>query len=110
MADSKGFMIVTCKIDGSKKEELMHYLKNARPIFGKYGGRPLGQYAVAETETGDSQTTHVIIMEFPSTHAVRQVFKDPQYIELVPSRTAAFPVLDILISEEFNPADLMKPS
>lgn len=108
MSDSTGFMIVTCKIDPAKKEDFVHYVKHARPIFGKHGGSPLGQYAVVETETGESQTTHVIIMKFPSTDAIRDVFKDPEYVELVPARTSAFPVLDILISEEFEPAVMMK--
>ena len=54
--------------------------------------------SVAETHIGESQTTHVIIMEFPSVAAVQGVFKDSKYIELIPSRTKAFPVLDILIS------------
>ncbi len=108
MADEKGFMIVTCKIDPSKKEDFKHYVQNARPIFGKHGGRPVGQYAVAETEIGESQTTHVIIMEFPSKDAIRNVFKDPDYLALIPSRTKAFPVLDIMISEEFEPAALLQ--
>jgi uncharacterized protein (DUF1330 family) len=108
MTDEKGFMIVTCKIDPAKKEDFKHYVQNARPIFVKHGGRSIGQYAVAETEIGDSQTTHVIIMEFPGKGAIRSVFSDPDYIELVPRRTNAFPVLDIMISEEFNPAALLQ--
>lgn len=40
--------------------------------------------------------------------AIRNVFKDPDYIELVPSRTNAFPVLDIMVSEEFDPAALLQ--
>jgi len=47
-------------------------------------------------------------MEFPTQDAIRAAFKDPGYIELIPSRTRAFPVLDILISEEFNPAALLQ--
>jgi uncharacterized protein (DUF1330 family) len=47
-------------------------------------------------------------MEFPSKDAIRDVFKDPDYLALVPSRTNAFPVLDIMISEEFNPAALLQ--
>ena len=108
MTEEKGFMIVTCKIDTTKKEDFKHYAQHARPIFGKHGGRPVGQYAVAETEIGESQTTHVIIMEFPNKDSIRNVFKDPDYLALVPSRTNAFPVLDIMISEEFNPAALLQ--
>ncbi len=56
----------------------------------------------------DPKPTHVIIMEFPSKDAIRDVFKDPDYLALVPSRTNAFPVLDIMISEELNPAALLE--
>ena len=108
MTDEKAFMIVTCKIDPTKKEDFKHYAQNARPIFGKHGGKPVGQYAVAETEVGECQTTHVVVMEFPSKDAIRNVFNDPDYVALVPSRTNAFPVLDILIAEEFNPAALLQ--
>jgi uncharacterized protein (DUF1330 family) len=108
MTDEKGFMIVTCKIDPAKKDDFKQYVQNARPIFVKHGGRPIGQYAVAEIEIVDSQTTHMIIMEFPSKAAIPSVVSDPDYIELVPSRTNAFPVLDIMISEEFNPAAFLQ--
>jgi len=53
MTDSKAFMIVTCKVDQTQKEDLKHYLRNARPIFAAHGGRPVGQYAVAEKEIGE---------------------------------------------------------
>ena len=108
MTDEKGFMIVTCKMDPSKKEDFKHYAQNARPIFAKHGGRPIGQYAVAETQVVEGQTTHVVIMEFPSKDAIRNAFKGPDYLALVPSRTNAFPVLDIMISEEFNSAALLQ--
>jgi len=80
---------------GAPGEELRHA---AGPIFSAHGGRPVGQYAVAENEIGEGQTTHVVMMEFPTRDAIRSVFKDPGYTELIPSRTRAFPVLDILIS------------
>ena len=108
MTDEKGFMIVTCKIDPSKKEDFKHYAQNARPIFAKHGGRPVGLYAVAEKEIGESHTTHVFILEFPSKEAIRNALQDPDYLELIPSRTSAFPVLDMMISEEFDPAALLQ--
>lgn len=107
MSQAKGFLVVTCKIDKSKKEELKHYISGARPIFAQYGGRPSGQYEVKDTIIGNSQTTHIVVMEFPSVEAVQNVFKDPNYIALIPARTIAFPVLDILITEAFTPEQLL---
>jgi uncharacterized protein (DUF1330 family) len=107
MTESKGYMIVSAKIDATQRQELKHYISNARPIFQEYGGRPIGQYQVMESPVGESQSTHVIVMEFPSTDAVRRVFKDEKYTALVPARTAAFPVLEIMIAEDFNPMSLL---
>lgn len=107
MPDAKGFLIVTCKIDPRKKGDLKHYLAGAGPIFAQHDGHAVGQWAVAETNTGESQTTHIIIMEFPSQNAIRGALEDPKYIELIPSRTQAFPVLDIMIAEAFEPASLL---
>ncbi|MFT5586390.1 MAG: hypothetical protein ACI9VR_003988 [Cognaticolwellia sp.] len=110
MDSPAAFMIVTCKIDPSQKQDFKHYVSNARPIFGAHGGTPVGQYAVAERVVGQSQTTHVIIMAFPSQDAIRSVFADPAYTALIPNRTRAFPVLDIHIAEDFNPATLLAGS
>jgi uncharacterized protein (DUF1330 family) len=101
-------MIVTCKIDLSKKTELKHYLLNARPVFEAHGGKPLGQYAVAESGAGECGTTHVIIMEFPSTEAIHDMLAGAEYVKLIPARTLAFPQLNILISTAFNPAALLQ--
>ena len=108
MTDSKAFMIVTCKIDPTRKEDYKHYMSHALPIVAAHGGQRVGQYAVAERHFGESQTAQVIVMEFPSADAIRGVFEDPKYIELIPSRAKAFPVLDILICEEFDPAALLQ--
>lgn len=107
MSDEKGFMIVMASIDASKKDALKRYLGGARPVFAAHGGKPLGQWAVASSRAGDSKATHIIVMEFPSTAAVEAVFADPAYLELVPARGEAFPVLDIKICTEFNPAALL---
>ena len=108
MSQEKGYLIVTCKMDKTKMEDLKNYVQNARPIFASCGGSPIGQYEVADTEIGAGQTTHVIIMEFPNQDAVRSIFKDPNYQKLIPSRTQAFPVLDIMIGKNFDPSALMQ--
>ncbi len=79
-------------------------------ILGSVGGGPGRRDVSTDEPCGRvaGETTHVIIIEFPSTEAIRNVFKDPAYIELVPSRAEAFPVLDILISENFDPAALLQ--
>lgn len=108
MADSSAFMIVAAQTDLSQKEALKHYLMNARPIFKGHGGRPVGQYAIADAVVGETHATHFIVMEFPSKEAIKAVFEDPNYVELVPSRTKAFPKLDIIVAETFEAADLLK--
>lgn len=110
MANSPHYMIVICGIDPSKTADFTHYVTHARPIFGANGGRPVGQYATEATVVGDGETTHVIVMEFPSEEAIRAVFADPAYQALIPARTAAFPRLQILISKDFDPRSMLVAS
>jgi uncharacterized protein (DUF1330 family) len=114
MANSPHYMMVLCGIDPSKTAEFTHYVTHARPIFGANGGRPVGQYATEATivgdGVGDGETTHVIVMEFPSEEAIRAVFADPAYQALIPARAAAFPRLQILISKDFDPRSMLAVS
>ncbi len=107
MAESSAFMIVAAKVDTTKKEDLKHYLMHAQPIFKAHGGKPVGRWAVAEAIVGEAEATHVIVMEFPSQAAIKAVFDDPDYVALLPSRSSAFPVLDIIIGETFEAASLL---
>lgn len=107
MSASPHQMIVICTLDPSKASEFKHYVTHARPIFSEYGGRPVGQYATVASVHGESETTHLVVMEFPSAEAIHSVFADPAYQALVPARTAAFPRLQILIAKDFDPATLM---
>jgi uncharacterized protein (DUF1330 family) len=110
MSEATAQMIVTCRIDPSNKAALVHYITHARPLFAQYGGRPSGQYVVQSSITGSSDTTHIIVMEFPSADAIRAVMADEAYQALIPARTLAFPTLDILIAAPFEPASLTNPA
>lgn len=107
MSDSPRYMLVTCTLDTSKLADFKHYVSHARPIFAANGGKPVGQFATEATLFGDAETTHVIVMAFPSAQAIHAVFADPAYQALIPARTAAFPRLQILISSDFDPSSLM---
>jgi uncharacterized protein (DUF1330 family) len=103
MSDSSSYMIVTCRMDPNQKQHFGHYVTNARPIFARFGGRPAGQYAIAEKVVGSGDTTHVLVMTFPSADAIKGVMADPEYQALIPARTQAFPTLDIMIATDFAP-------
>lgn len=109
MSDSKKtYMIVTAKIDMSKEDDLKTYLTTAMPIFGRNGAKPVAQYSVVENLIGESGSTRVIVVEFPSADNIRNIFKDPEYLAVVPNRDVAHPVLDVMIAEDFDPLALIK--
>lgn len=107
MSSSPRYMMVICTLDASKAADFRHYVSHARPIFAANGGKPVGQYETEAVLFGDTETTHLIVMEFPSEAAIRAVFADPAYQALVPARSAAFPRLQILIGKDFDPRALM---
>lgn len=108
MSDARAFMLVTCKIDTTQAAAFKQYVSHARPLFAKYGGKPAGQYAVESTLVGSADTTHVIAMEFPSADAIRTCLSDPDYVALIPFRSAAFPSLHIAIAKDFDPMPLIQ--
>ena len=107
MSESPRYLLVSCTLDGSRLAEFRHSVGHARPLFAAHGGRPAGQYATDSVLVGAGETTHVIVMAFPSEAAIRAVFDDPAYQALIPARTAAFPRLEILIARDFDPRPLM---
>lgn len=108
MSTERAYMLVTCKIDPTQAAAFKQYVGNARPLFAAYGGKPAGQYAIAATLAGSADTTHVIVMEFPSADAIRTCLTDPAYVALIPFRTLAFPTLHIAIATDFDPMPLLQ--
>jgi uncharacterized protein (DUF1330 family) len=108
MSAERAYMLVTCKIDAAQAGAFKQYVGNARPLFAAYGGKPAGQYAVASTLVGSADTTHVIVMEFPSADAIRACLADPAYVALIPFRSLAFPTLHIAIAADFDPMPLIQ--
>lgn len=107
MSSPTRYMIVICTVDPTRSAEFTDYVSHARPLFGAYGGRPVGQYAVEDVMVGEGLDTVVIVMEYPSGDAIRAVLADPAYQALIPARTAAFPRLQILIASDLDPTALL---
>ncbi len=110
MSSPTRYMIVICTVDSDRSAKFSHYVRHARPLFGAYGGRPVGQYAIDDVLVGEGHDTVVIVMEFPSADAIRGMLADPAYQALIPARTAAFPRLQILIARDFDPTALLDPA
>lgn len=107
MSSSRSYMIVIGTVDATKSAEFAHYVSHARPLFGAYGGRPVGQYAIDDVVFGEGGDDFVIVMEYPTSDAIRGVLADPAYQALIPARTAAFPQLQILIASDLDPTALL---
>jgi len=107
MSTTPHFMIVTCTVDPTQSAAFTHTVSHARPILGATGGRPLGHHAAESVLSGEADTPHVIVMEFPSKEAIQAVFADPAYQAPSPARAAAFPRLLLPASTSFDPRAMM---
>jgi uncharacterized protein (DUF1330 family) len=93
-------MIVNAVLDPNQKEAFAYYSKHSSPIFENVGAKPLGKYKIAKNIVGDKALHVVVIMEFPDSKAISDVFESEEYKKLLPVREKAFAELEVFIGKD----------
>lgn len=91
----KTFMIVNATIQD--KNAFEEYISQASILFKQAGGVPANKIQITEALVGDNDTKMVVIMEFPSSDNIKNVFDSEEYKALIPVRTNAFSSLNVFI-------------
>ena len=91
-------LIVNAVVNPAETAALEQYSTQATALFKAAGATPLGRYRLVEPVLGDRHPTLVVMMEFPSDQAIREVFASEAYQQLTPEREKAFETLDVFIT------------
>ncbi len=69
---------------------LLHYFKKQGLIL-------IGKHKISENIVGDKKLHVVVVMEFPSSQAIKKVFESEAYKALLPYRDKAFTDLEMFL-------------
>ncbi len=84
---NKGYVIVL--LDVKDQDLYAEYVKQATITEAKHGGRALVVADALEVIEGDWPAERVVVLEFPSIHAARDWYRDPEYAALIGTRQRA---------------------
>tara|TARA_Y100001001_G_C8014363_1_gene310950 strand:- start:4078 stop:5430 length:1353 start_codon:yes stop_codon:yes gene_type:complete len=96
----KKFMIVNAILNPREKEAFAFYSENSAPLFKKAGGTPVGKFKITQSLVGNMNLHILVIMEFPSAQAIKDVFESEEYKKLLPFRDKAFGQLEVYIGNQ----------
>lgn len=97
---NKAVLIVNGTLNSEGKEALAYYVEQATPMFVQAGGKPLGRYKIQDKIAGSGSANMTVVMEFPNSESIKQVFDSAAYQPLIPYRDKAFQNIDIFIGQE----------
>ncbi len=92
-------LIVTAAPNPDNAEDLQGYVKQALPMLLNGGGEMIKRARVLEPVVGDITFGVMLVMEFPSAQAIRDVFESDAYAAIVPLRERGFKFMNIVIAE-----------
>ena len=75
---------------GVTLDDAQRYLQTLAPLVKKHGGHRLVGFRIEKTMKGDVQPQVINGLEFPSMQAMQELFQDPAYQTIVPTRDATF--------------------
>lgn len=93
----KTLMIVNAVLNPEEKEAFTYYSEQSASLFKNAGAKLIGKYKIAENIVGDKKLQVVIVMEFPNSQAITNVFESEAYKTLLPFRDKAFTDLNAYI-------------
>jgi uncharacterized protein (DUF1330 family) len=94
----KSILIVNAVLNPSEVMSLERYSTRVTDLFQASGAKPIGRYRLVEPILGNRHPSLVVMMEFPSDRAIREVFASEAYQKLTPEREKAFESLDVFIA------------
>ncbi len=99
---TKTTLIVTSTINPNEMEALQTYVQSVMPMLLEIGGQVVKRTKVTDVYFGEKPAEMVLMMDFPSKKALKNMFDSEAYQALIPLRNKGFTKVDILFAEEME--------
>lgn len=86
---------------GAEREE-GEYLRRVLPLLERAGGREAKRLRALEVLAGQPVCSRMLVMDFATAQAIRDLLVSPEYQALVPLRESAFARMDMLLAEALD--------
>lgn len=100
--NTKTTLIVTSTINPDEMEALQGYVQAVMPMLLEIGGKLVKRTKVTDVYFGEKPSEMVLMMDFPSKHALKDMFDSEAYKALIPLRNKGFKKVDILFADEIE--------
>jgi uncharacterized protein (DUF1330 family) len=90
-------LLVTAVPNAEESDAMQEYLQGVMPLLVGAGGELVKRLQVADVINGDP-TGMALVMDFPSTDVITELFESDAYASLVPARDRGFKEMNILIA------------
>ena len=97
----RGYVIVL--LDVADNDLYGEYARRATEIESRHKGRPLVVGSADDVVEGQWPRERIVVLEFPSIHAARAWYEDPDYQSLIPLRQQAASSSVLLIEGFLEP-------
>ena len=91
------YMLIETRVQPGGKDAYAEYIRKVSPIIGQYGGRYLVRGGTITPLMGDWTPERIILMEFPSTDAIRTWLASPEYRAIAPLRESSVETRAVLL-------------
>lgn len=91
----KAVVMFSASVNPEGKEALGAYLSKAQPMTAAAGGVTTVTYSVTENFTSANAPQMVVMVEFPSAEAARNLYHSEEYKALIPDRDKGLTNLNI---------------
>lgn len=100
--NTKTTMIVTSTINPDEMESLQAYVQSVMPMLLELGGQVIKRTKITDVYFGEKPAELLLVMDFPSKEALKDMFDSETYQALIPLRNKGFSKVDILFAEELE--------
>lgn len=94
------FLLIEANPNPNQKEALQDYLTKAPAITAEHGAVLVARYNIETALDGGEKSALFAVMSFPDRQAVDNLFNDPKYKALIPSRDLGFSSIRFFIGTE----------
>lgn len=99
---TKTTLIVTSTINPDEMESLQAYVQSVMPMLLEIGGKVIKRTKITDVYFGEKPAEMLLVMDFPSKQALKDLFDSEAYQAVIPLRNKGFSKVDILFAEELE--------
>jgi uncharacterized protein (DUF1330 family) len=98
----KTTLIVTSNPNPDQQEALKEYVQGVMPLLLNLGGVVIKRSTITDTYHGEKHFTFLLVMDFPSKKALKDMFESDNYKSLIQIREKGFKTIDIFFADNLE--------